>query len=111
MQKTLDDNHCEEISFSPEDAPAYFISLNYQEKDSTSQALRPVSNSSLLNRSGESLNSNSLSGPPWLGSGLKCLISFREKAIGFHSDISKFYRSVFTDERTNDLRRPPGDYQ
>ena len=105
MQKTLEDNHCEEISFSPEDTPANFISLNYQEKDSTSQALRPVSNSSLPNRSGESLNSNSLSGPPWLGSGLKCLISFREKAIGFHSDISKFYRSVFTDERTNDLRR------
>ena len=105
MQKTLDDGHSELISFTPNDEPANYISLNYQEKDSVSQSLRPVSNSSLPNKSGESLNSNSLSGPPWLGSGLRCLISFRENLIGYHSDVSKFYRSVFTEDITNNLRR------
>ena len=105
MEKTLNDGHCEEISYSPSDEPCNYISLNYQEKSSESQPLRPVSNSSLPNKTGESLNSNSLSGPPWLGSGLKCLIAFRERLIGYHSDISKFYRSVFTDSLTNDLRR------
>ena len=106
MQKTIDDNHCEEIEFDPNASPVNYVCLNYQEKeDSVSQPLRPISNSSFPNRSGESLNSNSLSGPAWLGSGLKCLISFRENFIGYHSDISKFYRSVYTDEQTNNLRR------
>ena len=105
MEKTLNDGHSEEIDYSPSDEPCNYISLNYQEKSSESQPLRPVSNSSLPNKTGESLNSNSLSGPPWLGSGLKCLIAFRERLIGYHSDISKFYRSVFTDSLTNDLRR------
>ena len=105
MEKTLNDSHSELISFSPNDEPANYVSLNYQEKDSVSQSLRPVSNSSLPNKTGESLNSNSMSGPPWLGSGLRCLISFRENLIGYHSDISKFYRSVFTENITNNLRR------
>ena len=106
MQKTLDDGHARACNSDPStDCPSNFILLNFQMKDSKSQPIRPVSNSSFANKSGRSLNSETISGPSWLGSGLECVLNFRYGTYGYCADISRFYRSVKTCEITNALRK------
>ena len=79
--------------------------INYVFKvGSISQPIRLVSNSSFPNKTGESLNSNTLKGPPLLGNGLECTFAWRWGRVGVAADLSRFYRSIVTDQLTNDLR-------
>ena len=103
--KTMNDGHIEKISYKNSDEPSHFIILNYVMKDSISQPLRIISNSNFPNKGGHSLNSCVIKGPAKLGSGLKCMLKFRMDIIGWTCDLSRFYRSIITDETTNNLRK------
>ena len=105
MKETLEREH---VVLVPEDERpdiCNYLLLNFQRKQSQSQPTRPVSNCSAKNRQNYDLNSNSLKGPSLLGSGLVCYWHFRLGAVAFCADVSRFYRSVYTYEDTNTLRR------
>ena len=106
MQKVIELGHARlRTDFSIDLAPHNFIYINYVEKNSLSQSVRPVSNSGAKNKLGYDLNNATCSGPNFLQSGLQCLLSFRLLGgAGWSSDLSRAYRSVKTSSSVNDLR-------
>ena len=100
------DNHLEIV---PNDdvmvGPTNFCSINYQLKNSQSTPIRLTTNSSYPNKIGKSLNSESVTGPSYLGNGPQVLLNFRRHDFAYNSDISKFYRQILTTNTTNRLRR------
>ena len=106
IKKTIDDGHAQLCNANPKtDCPSNYILLNYAMKDSKSQPVRPISNSSFCNKGQESLNSNTVTGPSWLGSGLQCLLNWRYGIYAYCADLSRFYRSVKTCDMSNALRK------
>ena len=107
MQKIVEQGHAREVTdFSLENYPVHqFNFINYVQKQSVSQPIRPVSNSASRNKRGNDINTATLAGPNFLASGLACLLSFRLRGGGaWCCDLSRAYRSVYTSEVTNNLR-------
>lgn len=100
--KVLSQKEAQEIMKGPHN----FILLNYACKESKEGAdhnTRPVSNSSCYHVSG-SLNSHCIRGPQLLGNLRKIFQNFLLKPFAVAMDITRAYRSVFTDLETNTLR-------
>ena len=107
MQKIVEQGHAREVpDFTLENYPVHqFNFINYVQKQSISQPIRPVSNSASRNKRGNDINTATLAGPNFLASGLACLLSFRLRGGGaWCCDLSRAYRSVYTSEMTNNLR-------
>ena len=106
IQQAIDDEHLAVVAQADIMCePVNFLPLNFVQKDSESTPVRPVSNGSYNNKAGVSLNSNCITGPTILGSGIQTILGFRSREIGFNADISKFYRCILTSQQTNQLRR------
>lgn len=104
--KVVKQGHCKvRDDFTPQLSPHSFVFLNYVEKsNSTSQAVRPVSNSGAKNKLGYNINDASFSGPNLLTNGLQCLLAFRLYSCGYTADLSRAYRSLVSSQTANDLR-------
>ena len=78
--------------------------LNYSEKSSsTSQKIRPVSNTSAPHVSG-SVNSKLPRGPNMIGNIRSIFQGFRIPRYVFVADLARAYRSVWTSYRSNIMR-------
>ena len=106
MVKSLERNHISVFeSYSPRLSPQLFLFQNFVLKQSSiSQGCRPVCNSGTKNRSGQDLNSMTISGPSYLCNGPAVFLSFRLHPVAFCIDISRCYRSLLADEQTCNLR-------
>ena len=105
--KVVKQGHCKvREDFTPQLSPHNFVFLNFVEKsNSSSQAVRPVSNSGANNKLGYNINDASFSGPNLLTNGLQCLLAFRlYGGSGYTADLSRAYRSLVSSCTANDLR-------
>ena len=82
-----------------------FVFINFTEKtDSALTKIRPVSNSSAVNKAGKSLNQAIVVGPQLIGSITDILLAASLAPYLCVMDLRRAYRSVGTTQRTNDLR-------
>ena len=84
--------------------PHNFVLLNFVMKNSDSTPIRVVSNSSNHHVNAGSLNASLVQGPQLLGDILDILISISLSPFMTAMDLSKAYRSVFTNDQSNNLR-------
>ena len=106
MIKSLERGHISIFEdYTPDLNPQLFIFQNFVLKDnSSSQGCRPVSNSGTKNKSGHDLNQMTLTGPNYLCNGPAVFLAFRMHAVGYSMDVSRCYRSMYTDIQTSNLR-------
>ena len=99
------------VELSPEEmhiwgGPVHYISLQAVEnEDSDTTPMRVVSNSSLSDRKGLSLNSILMKGPNTLSDQWSILNKWRSYEVGLCSDVTKAYHSLRTGEVEKHLRR------
>jgi hypothetical protein len=99
------------VELSPEemnmwDGPVHYISLqDVINEDSETTPLRIVSNSSLSDRNGLSLNSILMKGPNTLSDQWNILNKWRSYEVALCSDVTKAYHSLRTGEVEKHLRR------
>ena len=99
------------VELSPEemdmwDGPVHYISLqDVINEDSETTPLRIVSNSSLSDRNGLSLNSILMKGPNTLSDQWNILSKWRSYEVALCSDVTKAYHSLRTGEVEKHLRR------
>ena len=85
--------------------PRYFCTLNYVQKNSTSdKKVRPTSNFSAPHISGN-FNLLAINGPSILNSAKKVLLKFFNYATGITVDISTAYRSLYISQLSQSLSR------